>query len=250
MADVSLPPLGINLWQFHRTHDQPQGMSAAAASGYRAVETFGPVADAKALRVHLDHLGLVCAARHLTLAELDALEREAEIVHALGANDICSSGLYSWNQRSAQDYIDSARRLNQAGAALRAHGIHLHYHNHEFEFLAMDGARTGMDLLLEHGDPAAWDFCIDVGWVQQGGVDPVAFLREHRERIRFIHLRDFSAANVSTTIGAGAMDLPAIVEELRTMPRLRWAMVEQEPGVDPSGDARSSRQFLQSRFSW
>ena len=250
MARMPLPPLGLNLWQFHPTLDQAQAMAAAAACGYRAVETFGPVADARALRVHLDGLGLACAARHLVLAELDALQREADIAHALGASDLCSSGLHDWHRRTAADYRDAARRLNQAGARLRALGLHLHYHNHDFEFLPVDGARTGMDLLLEHGDPAAWDFCIDVGWVQEGGTDPVAFLRRHRARIGFIHLRDFTPAHVSAALGAGAMDLAAIVAELQTMPGVRWAMVEQERGADPARDARASRDLLRQRFAW
>lgn len=250
MTRMTLPPLGLNLWQFHPACDQAQAMAHAAACGYRSVETFGAVADPQALRAHLDGLGLACAARHLVLADLDALQREADIARTLGASDICSSGLYDWHRRSADDYRDAAQRLNQAGATLRARGIHLHYHNHAFEFLPVDGLRTGIDLLLERGDPAAWDFCIDVGWVQQGGADPVAFLRQHRERISFIHLRDFTAAKVSASIGAGAMDLDAIVAELATMPLVRWAMVEQETGTDPAHDARSSREVLRQRFAW
>jgi len=123
---------------------------------------------------------------------------------------------------------------------LRALGLHLHDHTHDFEVLPVDGLRTGMDLLLEHGDTAAWDFCIDVGWVQQGRTDPVACLRRHRARIGFIHLRDFTPAHVSAALGAGAMDLAAIVAELQTMPGVHWAMVEQERGG--RSRARRARQ--------
>ena len=79
---MPLPALGLNLWQFHPTRDQPQAMAAAAACGYRAVETFGPLADAQALRVHLDGLGLVCAARHLVLAEFCAAARGGDRTRA------------------------------------------------------------------------------------------------------------------------------------------------------------------------
>ena len=58
------------------------------------------------------------------------------------------------------------------GKQFRDEGIHLHYHNHDFEFLKVDGNKTGMDILMEGLDFRVVDLCVDVAWVMRGGDDP------------------------------------------------------------------------------
>jgi len=250
---MPLPPLGINLWQFHRqleNHLVAEVLSAVAKCGFKTIEMVGPIADPAGLRARLDALGLTCAARHMVLAELDDPAAVARSCALLGTATICSSGLRVWDQRSAEKYREAALALNAAGTALRRHGIALAYHHHDFEFEPVLGARTGMDLLMEHGDPGAWSFCIDVGWVQQAGLDPLSYLRTHRHRTTYVHLRDQTKDRHSTPLGRGIIDLRAIVHEIESNTRIRYAMVEQEPGPDPVMDAALSRKFLYDGFGW
>ncbi len=191
-------------------------------------------------------------ARHLLLPDLDDVPALARNMAILGARHACSSGVRVWDRRTPADYRHAALALNKAGHALAQEGIQLHYHNHDFEFQveAQPTAPAGMDLLLAAGDPAAWSLCLDVGWAQRGGSDPVAFLRAQRARVAYVHLRDFTADGGSTALGDGAIDLPSVVAEIADNPRIRWAMVEQEPGADPLADARRSKEYLQRRHAW
>jgi len=66
--------------------------------------------------------------------------------------------------------------------------------------------------------------------------------------VGFVHLRDFRDAE-SLPLGDGDIDLAGVVAELPNLPRLRWVIVEQDPGrPDPVDDLRRSRRFLQARY--
>jgi sugar phosphate isomerase/epimerase len=238
--------LGINLWQFTRRHAGVSAMPWAgiAGLGYRAIETVGPIADARALRIALERHGLRCAARHIGLPDLDDLPALEASLAALGAGHVCNSGLRDWHRRTAEDYREAATTLHRCGQILADRGIRLHYHHHEFEFAPLADGICGMDILLDGCDPGRWDLCFDVGWAHLAGVDPLAFLRRHRGRIGYIHLRDQADDGRSVALGAGVLDLAGVVAEIRCHPRIRWAMVEQEPGDDPLADAASSMRTI------
>ncbi len=239
------PRLGINLWQFHRSSDMIAAAGIAGACGYAAVETVSEIPDPRALRSVLDAHRMECAARHVVLKDLAQLEELAASTLILKARHLVSSGLQVWDQRSAGDYRSACQALNRAGLLLRRQGIQLHYHHHDFEFAEVGGT-TGLALLMEQRDPAAWDLCIDVGWVQQARHDPRAFLHQHRDSVSYVHLRDFTGADASCPLGQGVIDLPGIIQEVELNPRITRVMVEQEPSSDTAGDARASLEHVRS----
>jgi sugar phosphate isomerase/epimerase len=136
-------------------------LDSLARDGYSAVE--GSPGHQTRYKAELATRGLRYAAPHVVLSDLDDLPSIIEYSDAMGSYDICSSGLLQWNQRSAADYRASAQVLNERGARLHDAGIHLHYHNHDFEFHKVDGTTTGMDILLNELDLNLVDFCLDVG---------------------------------------------------------------------------------------
>ena len=82
------------------------------------------------------------------------------------------------------------RALDQLGAALRAEGITLAYHNHDSELRL--GAREFHHMLVST-DPANAKFCIDAHWVYRGcGNSSLALfdtLELYADRIVELHLR-------------------------------------------------------------
>ena len=242
--------IGAQLYIFQEKFDLERSLDVIleglAQAGYGAVE--GSPGQETDYRQELDRLGLRYIAPHVNPSKLKDLGAIAAYLRVMGGKDICSSGLLEWNRRAADDYRAAIRFLNEAGRQLRAQGIHLHYHNHEFEFERVEGDRTGMDLLLEGLDADATDLGLDVGWVWRAGLDTARFLREHRERIGYIHLRDFRGAE-SVPIGQGEMELAPIMDALHELPHLRWVVVEQDPTApDPMQAMRDSRNYLKIHF--
>lgn len=84
--------------------------------------------------------------------------------------------------------VSFAQLAEEAAARLADEGITLSYHNHHVDFAKHDG-ETLFDI-VRRVSPSL-HFEIDVHWVQRGGRDPVAVLREYAGRTELVHLKDY-----------------------------------------------------------
>ena len=249
---ASMPPLGLQLIVFGGHFDintqTDEVLDAIAEAGYSAVE--GGAQDAVLFRKYLDDRGLRYGGSHVGPGALRNVTPLVDYLRVMDAHDICNSGLIQWNDRTAEDYRQTIKILNEAGRRLRDEDIHLHYHNHDFEFDKADGEKTGFDLLLDGLDPQAVDFCVDVAWVQKAGHDPAEFLHRHADRIGYLHLKDYDAEGWKE-LGQGLVDWPSVLTAVAELPSVRWAMVEQDTTTRaPKESITISRQFLQETFGY
>ena len=249
---MPLPKVGAQLLVFGNKYNLEKDtdliLDCVAKAGYVAVE--GGTKDAAAYRQKLTARGLVFGGSHTGLKGLLDTKPIIAYLHALDAHDLCNSGLMEWHKRTLADYQEAIKVLNRAGRELRAEGIHLHYHNHDFEFLPVDGAKCGMDLLLDGLDPAAVDLCVDVAWVKVAGRDPAEYLAEHRDRIGYLHFKDHDG-QTWIELGQGRVNWPSVMKVLPTLTKVRWVMIEQDKTkLDPCDSATISRQFLRDTFKY
>ena len=154
-----------------------------------------------------------------------------------------------WGEHALDDWRQTIAVLNEAGRKLSDHGIHLHYHNHAFEFEPIRGEDiTGMDMLIEELDFNACDFCIDVAWVSRAGFDPADFLLDHQDEIGFLHLKDHEG-EAWREIGQGDIDWEAVIEAIWELPNVGWAMIGQDQtDKDPCTSSTMSRNFIREHF--
>jgi inosose dehydratase len=115
-------------------------------------------------------------------------------------------------------------------------------------------------------------FCLDTGHMIIGGADPVAFAKNHSDRIAHSHLKDvnLSVANrvqngeityyqgilagMYVPLGEGDVDIRSIVTSLVQAGYDGWFVLEQDnvvteepaPGEGPLQDARKSVAFIRS----
>jgi sugar phosphate isomerase/epimerase len=250
---MSLPPVGLQFIVFGKKYDlntQADVMlDAVAKAGYAGVECGAPK-DMPGFLQKLKARGLKLGGSHTGLRGLLDIKPIVEYLHAGGSSDMCNSGLMDWNKRTLQDYKESIAKLNEIGRQLRREGIRLHYHNHDFEFAQVEGGKTGMDLLLDGLQPDACDLCVDVAWVQRGGSDPAEFLRKHKDRITYLHLKDFNDEGW-IELGQGKVKFAEVLKAAEELPKVSWAMVEQDQTkIDPLDSIRISREYLKKTFSY
>lgn len=250
-TSMTLPPIGVQPNIFREmTRESPGAvLDQLAAAGYDAVE-IGPIPghDIPSL---LAARRLRACGPHGTLANNETVEDWLRFCEATGAHDVCCSGLHRWGELSVEDYLRGAEELNRRGDFLRRHEIHLHYHNHAFEFDRLAGDITGMDYLCQHLDPACVDLCVDVAWVARAGHDPLHFLQTHSRWIGYLHLKDFRPPDQWCPLGQGVVPLGPILEQIRHWPSLRWLVVEQDqPLHTPSDDLAASRAFLRTQLGF
>jgi sugar phosphate isomerase/epimerase len=256
-------PLGIQLYTLgpDAAKDLDGTLQALSKIGYRTVELAGLLGRTPAqFRASLDKAGLTCPSAHIQprggegaldgdlgkLAEgLTTLGVKTAVMPMLRIPDrfgapAAGEGFGAYLQRvgaglTADDWKMNADFLNEKARGLKASGIRLGYHNHNFEFAPV-GSTTGLEILLANTDPALVTFEMDIGWVAAAGADPQALLKKHKGRFSLAHVKDIKADTKPNfafqmdpaEIGSGKLDwkalLPAAYAE-----GVRHFYVEQEP---------------------
>jgi inosose dehydratase len=122
--------------------------------------------------------------------------------------------------------------------------------------------------LFEMTDPSVLGLCLDTGhWTFGAGGDPVAAVREFRDRIWHVHFKDCDLAvaeasrvnewsgpesvghGVFCELGTGSVDFPGMLGALDEIGYGGWIVVEQDvlPGMgNPRENARRNRAYLRS----
>lgn len=106
-------------------------------------------------------------------------------------------------REDAEGYMAAIKLMNEVGQKLASGGVYLSYHNHSQEFRCFKNGKTGMDLLYENLDPNVVHFMLDTHWVQAGGGDVIEWIKKCKDRMQYIHVKDYriGPANYYTDIG-------------------------------------------------
>lgn len=225
--------------------DLPGTLRKVAEVGYPAVEFAGLHGHAATeIRAVLDEVGMRASSAHVPIARLrEDAAAVFEELNTLGAG----YAVVPWVEREEQSG-DGARRLaadlNELGERAKAAGLTIGYHNHDVEFRPLEGvpgAATLWDLLVAETDPTLVALELDVYWVEYGGGDAAALIREHPERYPLLHLKDMAGegdALADAPIGQGTLDLGAIARAVEVT--THWYVVEQDNPTDPLADVATS----------
>ena len=203
------------------------------------------------LRSELDRLGMRAVSSHTRVNEETDWDRIIAANQEIGSTAIgCSIAFFG----DRQDVLKFCEAFNTYGALCRNSGLQLYYHNHFQEFQVFEG-QTVMDLLLALTDKDLVKFEFDTYWAARGGVDPIAWLHKLGDRCDMLHQKDLpeSAQPVNwfevfgagskitikelyqtqdpahfTEIGAGTLNIPAILEAAHSLGYARYIFVEQD----------------------
>ena len=267
-------PIGIQLYTVgpDAAKDLDGTLKTLSAIGYRSVEAAGLHGRTPAqFRAALDAAGVVCTSAHTQgrggadsfsgdLGKLGEALRTIGVKTAVMPSPyipdrLVGKGLREvLTQLTADDYKMNADFLNAKARGLKAAGIKVGYHNHNFE-LAPLGSTNGLEILLRNTDPALVTFEMDIGWVAAAGADPLGLLARHKGRFTMAHIKDIKASTKAnfaltmdpTEIGAGSLDWKKLLAAAYAS-GVRGFYVEQEaPFVLPRLEAaKVSHDYLAS----
>ncbi len=166
--------------------------------------------------------GLAVASLH---ADLGSLERESDAVaqeaRSFGTDKVVITGMYRFDYSDENTVRALAERLNKAGAALKAQGISLLYHNHNIELLQVRPGLRACELLLDETDENYVNYEFDSYWFTDGGADAKAWMRRLGSRMKLWHINDRGSRQQgsamtpilkadSMELGTGNMDLDGL----------------------------------------
>jgi sugar phosphate isomerase/epimerase len=230
-----------------------ESMQKLADIGYQAVQISGMPHDV----MPAEEIAAVCADNNLTICathELSVLNEPDKVVERLNK---LGTKYTAYPFPADIDFTDSTaceawiRKLDEAGAVLRAAGKVLTYHNHAREFYQYDG-KTVLQHLVEETSPQNLQFEPDTYWVQLGGGDPVAWCKHLKGRLPLLHMKDVGVREGNNPtmheIGHGNLDFKPIVAAAEQS-GCEWFIVEQDtcPG-DPFDSAKMSFDYIKAHL--
>jgi sugar phosphate isomerase/epimerase len=227
--------VGLQLWTIREACDRDleRALRTVGAQGYDGVELFQLHGHAvEEVRTWLDSANLVVPGCHVRLemveSELGEFARELGVL----GTDRAAIG---WIDPEVLDRPDEVvERLAAAARAARDRGIRLGFHNHWSEPVPLAGGPSFLDLLRRLSSDLLW-LELDLGWVWQAGVDPLAELEKTVGRCPLVHLKDYASREGRDDVPVGE----GVVGYDRVLPAAlaagaEWLIVEEdEAGDDP-----------------
>jgi sugar phosphate isomerase/epimerase len=216
-------------------------MSALADVGYRKVEMAGTygrsaaefrrILDANHIRATSSHVGI------------DGIDLDQAIVDARTLGNRRVVHPYA-NFATIAEWTDFAARLEAAGKAFRRAGIPLGYHNHNHEFLPIDGVKP-YDVIT-HGTSRRTVYLeMDLYWVVTGEQDPVAVFYRNAGRVKQFHVKDRKPDGGFADLGEGTIDFPRIFRATHPL-EVEEYIVENDEPVDALKCADTGFRYLRN----
>ena len=204
---------------------------AVLSSGNLSID---PAREREEIATHTQHAQFVRAAGGLYLQIIDERPKGRPVV--------------------ADDYQRLGRLLTELGKRTADLGMPVVYHHH----MNSTGEKPHeVKAVLDAADPKYVRLLFDVAHYQQGGGDPVAALRQYREWIDVVHVKDVrptesdrpaGAGYEFVELGRGRVDMPGVFAALREIAFDKWAIVELDrvpnPGGTPKQSAEVNKKYL------
>lgn len=217
-------------------------LKKVADLGYKEVETFG-YSDGKffgkspkEFKAILSGLGLKAVSGHyLAGVQMPNMkgtlkndwERAVADAAELGQKYMMCAYLFPDERKKLDDYKGYAELFNKAGEVCKKHGIQFGYHNHDFEFMSLEG-QMPYDILLST-DKKLVQMELDLYWVVYAGKDPVELFKQNPGRFPLLHFKDVAKTEKRefAEVGTGSIDFQRILNNSK-LAGMKHFFVEQD----------------------
>ncbi|HYG03282.1 MAG TPA: sugar phosphate isomerase/epimerase family protein [Chryseosolibacter sp.] len=238
VASKAKTKIGLQLYTLRDTinNNPKEILKQVAGFGYKELETYS-YADGKIFGMPFQDFvscvrdfGMEVTSGHypLGMASGDQWKKAVEDAKKARQPYMVVPWIEENERKSIDDYKRICETLNKAGEVTNQHGIRFGYHNHAFEFEALDG-QVPFDLMLKECDPKLVSMELDLYWVYRAGYDPVTYFKNHPGRFEQWHVKDMDPTNKerNADIGTGTIDFRSLFEHAK-LSGLKHFYVEQE----------------------
>ena len=165
------------------------------ALGYQGVEFAGLYGrSAETVRTLLSAIGLEPVSAHIPIDEFLAdLDGTIDCYLSIGCQYAAIPYLVEERRPGAPGWGETVESIKTIAQAAKKKGLQLLYHNHDFEFVKLDG-EYALDKLYAAIDAELLQTELDTCWVNVAGVEPVSYIRKYSGRTPVLHLKDFTGS--------------------------------------------------------
>lgn len=253
--------------------DMDATLRKVSEMGYECVEFAGyfgkPAEEVKAM---LDKYKLEAVSVHQGYEVfLQDEKTNIDYLKTLGVK-YCAIPWMDKNKHAGNDvFPQTVNEITSVAKALKANGIQMCYHNHDFEFEKFED-KFLLDWLYESIPSELLQPEIDTCWVKYSGNDPVEYINKYAGRLEILHLKDFvsdkfangpvyalidndgnSCESQKTNtfefrpVGSGIQDFESILNAAEKA-GIEYLIVEQDncTTASPLESAKMSREYLKT----
>ncbi len=238
--------------------------------GYEGVEFAGLYKnDPAEIKKMCEEIGLVPLSAHVPYLDMCGAPKAILAQYkTIGCAYVAVPYLSSEYRPGTDCFPEVIENIKTLGKVAKELGMQLLYHNHDFEFVTIDG-KYALDILYEEVPAELLQTELDTCWVNVGGEVPAAYIRKYAGRCPVVHLKDFWGEKSDDMyeligikkegpkkpsgfelrpVGSGIQDFPAILKAAEES-GAKWVVVEQDNpsmGLNPMESIRKSREYLRT----
>ena len=267
-------PIALQLYSVRTDmqNDFEGTLKKVKAMGYDGVEFAGLFGKSAAeIKEMCNEIGLVPISAHVALVDMIANPSILETYKEIGCKYVVIPYLPEEYRPGAEKFNDVIKYAKIFGEKAKELGMQLCYHNHDFEFVKLNG-EYALDILYKEVPAELLQPQLDTCWVNVGGENPSEYIRKYNGRIEIVHLKDFAGSKSKNmyaligidedkkkeasgkfefrALGYGIQDIPAILKASSDV-NAKWVVVEQdEPSMGKTRleCAEDSIKYLKSVY--
>ncbi|MBH1363866.1 sugar phosphate isomerase/epimerase [Stenotrophomonas maltophilia] len=248
-------PIAVQMYTLRNAGSLEQQLKIVHDAGVHAVETVGTQnASAADLKQLLDRYSIRAISSHVPLAELrNNLDGVVTFNRAIGNSTLVVPYLDQKDRPAdAAGWTALGQELGRIAKQVRAKGMRLAYHNHDFELADFNG-RTGLELLFAAAGPDLQTE-LDLAWVARAGLDPAAMLGKFRGHVFAVHAKDNAPKGQAedeggfAAVGQGVLDWNAILPAAAAA-GVHWYIVEHDQPRDPAKVIQTGADYLREHLT-
>ena len=223
------------------------------------------------MKAAVEKAGLTLISAHVPLADMLADPQGVLSGYAeMGCKYVAVPYLPEELRPGTEQFGKTVEDIRMLAGIAKEKGMSMLYHNHDFEFVKLDG-EYALDMLYRVIPADLLQTEIDTCWVNVAGEDPAAYVRKYAGRAPVVHLKDFYMSNRDAEsdgpfyeligvdkkaggenvfefrpVGYGLQDFPSILEAAEEA-GAGWVVVEQDrPSMEKTSMecAQMSREYL------
>ncbi|HEL5400626.1 TPA: sugar phosphate isomerase/epimerase [Stenotrophomonas maltophilia] len=248
-------PIAVQMYTLRNAGTLDQQLKIVHDAGVHAVETVGTQnVSAAELKQLLDRYSIRAISSHVPLADLrNDLDGVVAFNHAIGNTTLVVPYLDQKDRPTdAAGWTALGQELGRISKRVRDKGMHLAYHNHDFELADFNG-RTGLELLFDAAGPGLQTE-LDLAWVARAGLDPAVMLGKFHGRLFAVHAKDNAAKGQAedeggfAAVGQGVLDWNAILPAAAAA-NVQWYIVEHDQPRDPAKVIQAGADYLRDHLT-
>jgi len=244
-----LSRIGVQLYTVRREleKDFEGTLEKVAALGFSEVEFAGYFnRTPQQVKSVLARNNLSSPSVHVLTAGLRSnLQQTIDAAKTIGHQYVVCAYLLPEERKSLDDYKRLIELFNDAGERLKKAGLQFCYHNHDFEFMPIDG-KIPYDLILAGTDPKTVKMELDLYWIAKAEKNPLKYFSAYPGRFPLVHVKDMDATpkRFFTEVGRGTIDFKEIFADSEKAGIKHYFVEQDETPGSPFESIKMSIDYL------